>query len=74
MLPAPALLALRAGGREEGKHPGQGWTWDKTEPYPEPNRWHRFSSRPRTAQCEAAADTSISDYKCQFSLACQQKQ
>lgn len=32
------------------------------------------SSHPQTAQCKTAVDTLISDYKCQFSLACQQKQ
>ena len=37
VLPAPELLALRAGRREGGKHPGKGWTCGEAEPYPEPS-------------------------------------
>lgn len=74
VLPAPVLLALCAGRREAEKHPGKGWTCGEAELDPEPSRWHQFSSHPQTSQCKAAVDTLISDYKCQFSLACQQKQ
>lgn len=74
MLPAPVLLALCASRREAEKHPGKGWTCSEAELDPEPSRWHQFSSHPQTPQCKAAVDTPISDYKCQFSLACPQKQ
>lgn len=58
---------------EAGKGPGMGRTRGQAELTQRPADGTR-RSHPQTSQCETAVGTLISDYKCQFSLACQRKQ
>lgn len=67
VLPAPALLALRADGEGGGKHPGKRWMCNETELYPKTSGWHQLSFHP-PADIAMRGCSRYSDFRLQVSV------